>query len=68
MKKLVAAAFSIYHLVFGSSVASCRFRPTCSQYALDAAKKYGFLKGSLMTLSRLASCQPFSKRPFYDPA
>lgn len=67
MKKLVTAAFSIYHLVSGSPVASCRFRPTCSQYALDAIEKYGFPKGTLMTLARLASCQPFSKRPFYDP-
>lgn len=38
---------------------ACRFSPTCSEYARIAYLKHGFLKGSVLTLSRLARCQPF---------
>ena len=38
---------------------SCRFTPTCSQYALEALKKYGPLKGGWLTLKRLARCHPW---------
>ena len=34
----------------------CRFEPTCSTYAIAAFKKYGFLKGLLMTVNRLKRC------------
>ncbi len=46
--------------------ASCRFYPTCSQYAIDALKKYGALKGSWMALRRLLKCHPFHPGG-YDP-
>lgn len=46
--------------------ASCRYTPTCSQYALEALRRYGALKGSWLTLRRLGRCHPF--RPGgYDP-
>ena len=35
---------------------SCRFTPTCSQYALEALRKHGLLKGSWLTLRRLSRC------------
>ncbi|HPZ22380.1 MAG TPA: membrane protein insertion efficiency factor YidD [Bacillota bacterium] len=38
---------------------NCRFRPTCSVYAIQAYEKYGFLKGSFLTLRRLLRCHPF---------
>ncbi|MCY4568563.1 MAG: membrane protein insertion efficiency factor YidD [Candidatus Poribacteria bacterium] len=37
---------------------SCRFYPTCSQYALQALKRYGALKGCWLTIKRLAKCHP----------
>lgn len=37
----------------------CRFYPTCSQYAILAVKKYGFLKGFLKTCWRILRCNPF---------
>ena len=48
---------------------SCRFVPTCSQYALEALDKYGALKGSWLTLKRLSRCHPFhlGEHKFYDP-
>ena len=45
---------------------SCRFVPTCSQYALEALEKYGALKGGWLTLRRILRCNPFHKGG-YDP-
>lgn len=47
----------------------CRFRPTCSQYALQAIEKYGALKGGWLALKRIGCCHPFykGKRGYYDP-
>jgi uncharacterized protein len=40
---------------------SCRFHPTCSQYAIEALKVHGALRGTVYTLWRLARCQPWAK-------
>ena len=45
---------------------SCRFVPTCSQYVLEALRKYGPLKGGWLTLRRLARCHPWGGSG-YDP-
>ncbi len=45
---------------------TCRFIPCCSEYALEAVKKYGAFKGSLLALKRLLRCNPFCKGG-YDP-
>ncbi|MBS1578071.1 MAG: membrane protein insertion efficiency factor YidD [Bacteroidetes bacterium] len=37
----------------------CRYTPTCSQYAVEALKKYGLFKGSWLALKRIASCHPW---------
>lgn len=47
--------------------ASCRFEPTCSQYAYEAITKYGALKGGWLALRRLLRCNPFNKQDPYDP-
>lgn len=47
--------------------ARCRFRPTCSAYALEAIEKYGAFKGGLLALRRFLRCHPFYKGNFYDP-
>ncbi len=39
--------------------ASCRFTPTCSQYSVEAIKKYGAFKGGWLTLKRLGRCHPW---------
>ena len=45
---------------------SCRFSPTCSQYALDAVAKYGALRGSWLSVKRLVKCGPWHAGG-YDP-
>jgi uncharacterized protein len=46
---------------------SCRFEPTCSQYAYEAIERLGVARGSWLALKRLARCQPFSRRFGFDP-
>lgn len=46
--------------------ASCRFIPTCSQYAIEAIEKYGPIKGFFLAVKRIFKCNPFSKGG-YDP-
>jgi uncharacterized protein len=38
---------------------SCRFYPSCSEYAAEAVTDYGALKGSWLAMRRLAKCHPF---------
>jgi putative membrane protein insertion efficiency factor len=45
---------------------SCRFVPTCSEYAMVAVERYGALRGSLLAVGRLLRCHPFA-RAGYDP-
>ena len=45
---------------------SCRFIPTCSEYALEAVQKYGALKGGYLAVRRILKCHPFHKGG-YDP-
>ena len=44
----------------------CRYTPTCSQYALEAVKKYGPFKGGYLALRRILRCNPFHPGG-YDP-
>jgi putative membrane protein insertion efficiency factor len=45
---------------------SCRFIPTCSQYALEAISKYGVFKGVFLSIKRILKCHPFHPGG-YDP-
>lgn len=45
---------------------SCRFTPTCSQYAVDALTEFGLLRGGWLALVRLAKCGPWH-RGGWDP-
>ena len=46
--------------------AACRFTPTCSQYAEEAIRKYGPVKGSWLALKRLSRCHHWGGSG-YDP-
>lgn len=47
------------HMVSPLRPATCRFVPTCSQYAVDALTEYGLVRGSWLTVTRLARCGPW---------
>ncbi len=45
---------------------TCRFHPTCSQYAIEAFRQYGAVRGVILTLYRLGRCHPWGGHG-YDP-
>jgi uncharacterized protein len=45
---------------------SCRFHPSCSAYAVEAIERFGVIRGSVLSLKRLARCRPLAPHGF-DP-
>ncbi len=45
---------------------NCRYTPTCSNYGIEALKKYGAIKGGWLTFKRVLSCNPWGGSG-YDP-
>jgi len=67
MKRLLLILLRIYRqLVSPLLPASCRFYPSCSEYAAEAIGRYGAGKGIFLTLRRLLRCHPFCTGGF-DP-
>lgn len=68
MKRFLLALIRFYRKHISPAFPpSCRFTPTCSQYALEAIEKYGAGKGSWLAVKRLIRCNPFNKGDIYDP-
>ena len=68
MKKFLLALIRFYHPPPPPPPPPrCRFRPTCSAYAVEAISKYGALKGGFLALLRFLRCHPFYKGDIYDP-
>ena len=64
VRKIILAPFlfliGIYqHLISPLTPPSCRFTPSCSQYAKEALIKHGLRKGGRMAVKRIASCHPW---------
>jgi hypothetical protein len=67
MQIIVIAALKGYKLLLSPLLPSaCRYRPTCSEYMLDAVEQYGVLRGVWLGLKRLGRCHPFHQGG-YDP-
>jgi putative membrane protein insertion efficiency factor len=67
MKRLAIGVVLAYqNLVSPFLSPSCRFQPTCSQYALDALRKYGFFQASWKITRRILRCHPWGGQG-YDP-
>ena len=68
MKKLLLMLIEVYQCRISPAFpGKCRFRPTCSQYAIEAIRKYGAFKGSWLALRRILRCHPFYKGDIFDP-
>lgn len=67
MKALCIALIRFYQLFISPLFpTTCRYTPTCSQYALIALDRYGVARGLLLALRRLLRCHPFCDGG-YDP-
>lgn len=60
--KLLIYGIRAYQLLLSPMFAgSCRFQPSCSAYAIEALRRHGAMRGSLLAVQRLARCRPFGK-------
>jgi putative membrane protein insertion efficiency factor len=67
MNKIIILLISFYQKYISPfKPATCRFYPTCSEYATQALKKYGLLRGLWLSIRRVLRCHPFSLGG-YDP-
>lgn len=67
MKKILIACIHFYQRFISPLLPpSCRYYPTCSQYAIDAVRKHGAILGIVMGAARIMRCNPFV-RGGYDP-
>ena len=63
MKHLLIRLIRFYqkHLSPLKSSGTCKYIPTCSEYAVQALEKHGAFKGSIMAVWRILRCNPFSE-------
>ena len=71
MNKLLVYILSLPILFYRNCIspftpAACRFVPTCSEYALEALKKHGPFKGTVLAIKRILRCHPWGGSG-YDP-
>lgn len=67
MRVLLILLIKIYKICVSPFLPpACRFYPTCSDYALEAIRKHGALKGSYLAVRRLLRCHPLCEGGF-DP-
>ena len=67
MARLLLGLIRFYQLGISPYLAPrCRYQPTCSQYALEAIRKHGAIKGSYLAGKRICRCHPWGGSG-YDP-
>ena len=62
MRAIAILPLRLYQLVVSPLFpGSCKYHPSCSQYAIDAIRKHGVVKGSVKAGWRLLRCNPWSR-------
>ncbi|MDD2628030.1 MAG: membrane protein insertion efficiency factor YidD [Clostridia bacterium] len=63
LKSLIIWSINKYKVIVSPfTKRSCKYYPTCSNYAILAIDKHGIIKGSIKAIWRIIRCNPFSKR------
>lgn len=67
MKRLIIWLIQGYRVVISPLFPpTCRFHPTCSQYAIEAVEQFGVWRGTLLAVCRVLRCHPWNPGG-YDP-
>jgi putative membrane protein insertion efficiency factor len=67
VRKLAIAPIRLYQLLISPALGQrCRYYPSCSEYAVQAIRTFGILRGLILAVWRLLRCNPFSHGGF-DP-
>ncbi|MCM1298897.1 MAG: membrane protein insertion efficiency factor YidD [[Eubacterium] siraeum] len=67
MKYILIGLIKLYRITLSERLPrSCRFTPSCSQYALTAVSRFGAVKGGFLAFWRICRCNPYSPGG-YDP-
>jgi uncharacterized protein len=62
VRYLGVAAVWLYRVTLGPFLGGhCKYHPSCSEYAIEAYKEYGLVKGTVLAGWRLARCNPWSR-------
>lgn len=60
--RLLIGLIRVYQRVISPLLAPhCRFHPTCSQYGIEALRRFGLVKGCWLTLRRILKCHPLNQ-------
>ncbi|MBP6095873.1 MAG: membrane protein insertion efficiency factor YidD [Methyloversatilis sp.] len=61
MKSVLLSLLAVYRYAISPLLGSnCRFMPSCSEYAVEAIKRHGSLRGSLLSMRRVMRCHPWN--------
>ena len=66
MNYIAIFLIQVYQKIPGNFHNYCKFRPTCSEYAIGVFREFGFFKGLFLSIKRVIKCNPRSKGG-YDP-
>ena len=62
LRELLLAPLHLYRRVISPAIAPrCRYHPTCSQYALEAVRSHGLIRGGVLAVWRVMRCNPWSQ-------
>lgn len=59
---ILIGSIGVYRILFKYKPPTCRYEPTCSQYAIDAIEEWGPFRGVFLALWRILRCHPFAKQ------
>ena len=65
IRELLLAPLHLYRRVISPALpARCRYYPSCSQYAVEAVRSYGLIRGGILAVWRVIRCNPVSRGGF----